>query len=130
MDGVDEANSSHEMYSIQYIHNPFVYVCAYACVCAQSQDGRMDVRGRHGKSMLTISGVKLTDLGRFDCEALSRIGGHQKSMFLDIECKYSLRTKTHMLTQIQYTHKSSHICTVYKQREWCTAATSLFNQGA
>uniref|UniRef100_A0A8C7U2P7 Neural cell adhesion molecule 2 n=1 Tax=Oncorhynchus mykiss TaxID=8022 RepID=A0A8C7U2P7_ONCMY len=50
-----------------------------------SQDGRVDVRGRHGKSMLTISGVKLTDLGRFDCEALSRIGGHQKSMFLDIE---------------------------------------------
>uniref|UniRef100_A0A8C7F5X3 Neural cell adhesion molecule 2 n=1 Tax=Oncorhynchus kisutch TaxID=8019 RepID=A0A8C7F5X3_ONCKI len=48
-------------------------------------DGRVDVRGRHGKSMLTISGVKLTDLGRFDCEALSRIGGHQKSMFLDIE---------------------------------------------
>ncbi|KAL1022381.1 hypothetical protein UPYG_G00026110 [Umbra pygmaea] len=35
--------------------------------------------------MLTISGVKLSDLGRFDCEALSRIGGHQKSMFLDIE---------------------------------------------
>uniref|UniRef100_A0A8C7HLC1 Neural cell adhesion molecule 2 n=1 Tax=Oncorhynchus kisutch TaxID=8019 RepID=A0A8C7HLC1_ONCKI len=51
----------------------------------KSQDGRMDVRGRHGKSMLTISGVKLTDLGRFDCETLSRIGGHQKSMFLDIE---------------------------------------------
>ncbi|XP_029612117.1 neural cell adhesion molecule 2 isoform X3 [Salmo trutta] len=51
----------------------------------KSQDGRVDVRGRHGKSMLTISGVKLTDLGRFDCEALSRIGGHQKSMFLDIE---------------------------------------------
>uniref|UniRef100_A0AAQ5XXN4 Neural cell adhesion molecule 2 n=1 Tax=Amphiprion ocellaris TaxID=80972 RepID=A0AAQ5XXN4_AMPOC len=50
-----------------------------------SQDGRFEVRGRHGKSVLTISGVKLTDLGRFDCEALSRIGGHQKSMFLDIE---------------------------------------------
>uniref|UniRef100_A0A4W5MIB4 Neural cell adhesion molecule 2 n=1 Tax=Hucho hucho TaxID=62062 RepID=A0A4W5MIB4_9TELE len=67
------------------IHSRSICVCAYACVCAQSQDGRMDVRGRHGKSMLTISGVKLTDLGRFDCEALSRIGGHQKSMFLDIE---------------------------------------------
>lgn len=53
----------------------------------QSQDGRFEVRGRHGKSVLTISGVKLTDLGRFDCEALSRIGGHQKSMFLDIECE-------------------------------------------
>ncbi|XP_029303515.1 neural cell adhesion molecule 2 isoform X2 [Cottoperca gobio] len=51
----------------------------------KSQDGRFEVRGRHGKSVLTISGVRLTDLGRFDCEALSRIGGHQKSMFLDIE---------------------------------------------
>ncbi|XP_051982317.1 neural cell adhesion molecule 2 [Xyrauchen texanus] len=51
----------------------------------KSQDGRVEVRGRHGKSMLTISGVQLSDWGRFDCEALSRIGGHQKSMFLDIE---------------------------------------------
>ncbi|KAM3585496.1 uncharacterized protein V6R79_019070 [Siganus canaliculatus] len=51
----------------------------------KSQDGRFEVRGRRGKSELTISGVRLTDLGRFDCEALSRIGGHQKSMFLDIE---------------------------------------------
>ncbi|KAK5847512.1 hypothetical protein PBY51_016633 [Eleginops maclovinus] len=51
----------------------------------KSQDGRFEVRGRHGKSVLTISGVRLTDLGRFDCEALSRIGGHEKSMFLDIE---------------------------------------------
>ncbi|XP_067358543.1 neural cell adhesion molecule 2-like isoform X1 [Channa argus] len=51
----------------------------------KSQDGRFEVRGRHGKSVLTVSGVRLTDLGRFDCEALSRIGGHQKSMFLDIE---------------------------------------------
>ncbi|KAG8004546.1 Neural cell adhesion molecule 2, partial [Nibea albiflora] len=51
----------------------------------KSQDGRFEVRGRHGKSVLTISGVRLTDLGRFDCEAQSRIGGHQKSMFLDIE---------------------------------------------
>ncbi|XP_070711852.1 LOW QUALITY PROTEIN: neural cell adhesion molecule 2-like [Pempheris klunzingeri] len=51
----------------------------------KSQDGRFEVRGRHGKSALTISGVRLTDLGRFDCEALSRIGGHQKSMYLDIE---------------------------------------------
>ncbi|XP_058474296.1 neural cell adhesion molecule 2-like isoform X3 [Solea solea] len=49
------------------------------------QDGRFEVRGRHGKSVLTISGVRLSDLGRFDCEAQSRIGGHQKSMFLDIE---------------------------------------------
>lgn len=57
------------------------------CLCPQSQDGRFEVRGRHGKSVLTISGVRLSDLGRFDCEALSRIGGHQKSMFLDIECK-------------------------------------------
>ncbi|XP_073805256.1 neural cell adhesion molecule 2 isoform X3 [Danio rerio] len=51
----------------------------------KSKDGRVEVRGRHGKSMLTISGVQLSDWGRFDCEALSRIGGHQKSMFLDIE---------------------------------------------
>uniref|UniRef100_H3BWQ8 Neural cell adhesion molecule 2 n=1 Tax=Tetraodon nigroviridis TaxID=99883 RepID=H3BWQ8_TETNG len=51
----------------------------------QSHDVRFDVRGRHGKSVLTISGIRLSDLGRFDCEALSRIGGHQKSMFLDIE---------------------------------------------
>ncbi|XP_061571752.1 neural cell adhesion molecule 2-like isoform X4 [Cololabis saira] len=51
----------------------------------KSHDGRFEVRGRHGKSALTISGVRLTDLGRFDCEAQSRIGGHQKSMFLDIE---------------------------------------------
>ncbi|XP_065110149.1 neural cell adhesion molecule 2 [Paramisgurnus dabryanus] len=51
----------------------------------KSQDGRVEVRGRHGKSMLTISNVRLSDWGRFDCEALSRIGGHQKSMFLDIE---------------------------------------------
>uniref|UniRef100_A0A1A8GG60 Neural cell adhesion molecule 2 n=1 Tax=Nothobranchius korthausae TaxID=1143690 RepID=A0A1A8GG60_9TELE len=51
----------------------------------KSRDGRFEVRGRHGKSVLTISGVQLTDLGRFDCEAQSRIGGHQKSMFLDIE---------------------------------------------
>ncbi|KAI1899695.1 hypothetical protein AGOR_G00064420 [Albula goreensis] len=51
----------------------------------KSSDGRVEVLGRHGKSMLTISGVKLSDWGRFDCEALSRIGGHQKSMFLDIE---------------------------------------------
>ncbi|XP_072304806.1 neural cell adhesion molecule 2-like isoform X1 [Eucyclogobius newberryi] len=51
----------------------------------RSSDSRVEVRGRHGKSELIISGVKLSDLGRFDCEALSRIGGHQKSMFLDIE---------------------------------------------
>lgn len=46
------------------------------------------MRGRHGKSVLAISDVRLADLGRFDCEALSRIGGHQKSMYLDIECEY------------------------------------------
>ncbi|KAM6892832.1 neural cell adhesion molecule 2-like [Lycodopsis pacificus] len=51
----------------------------------KSQDRRFKVRGRHGKSVLTISGVRLKDLGRFDCAALSRIGGHRKSMFLDIE---------------------------------------------
>uniref|UniRef100_A0A8C2L8H3 Neural cell adhesion molecule 2 n=1 Tax=Cyprinus carpio TaxID=7962 RepID=A0A8C2L8H3_CYPCA len=51
----------------------------------KSPDGRVEVRGRYGESILTIVGVKLSDWGRFDCEALSRIGGHQKSMFLDIE---------------------------------------------
>uniref|UniRef100_A0A3B1JJ38 Neural cell adhesion molecule 2 n=1 Tax=Astyanax mexicanus TaxID=7994 RepID=A0A3B1JJ38_ASTMX len=51
----------------------------------KSPDGRVEVRGRRGESMLTIVGVGLSDWGRFDCEALSRIGGHQKSMFLDIE---------------------------------------------
>ncbi|KTG34043.1 hypothetical protein cypCar_00001814 [Cyprinus carpio] len=51
----------------------------------KSPDGRVEVRGRYGESMLTIVVVKLSDWGRFDCEALSRIGGHQKSMFLDIE---------------------------------------------
>lgn len=62
------------------------------CPCPQSHGGRFEVRGRHGKSVLTISGVRLSDLGRFDCEALSRIGGHQKSMFLDIERKYHKRS--------------------------------------
>lgn len=57
-------------------------------LCPQIHDSRFEVRGRHGKSVLTIGGVRLGDLGRFDCEALSRIGGHQKSMFLDIECEY------------------------------------------
>lgn len=32
--------------------------------------------------------MKLSDSGRYDCEAASRIGGHQKSMYLDIECKF------------------------------------------
>lgn len=65
--------------------SPVSFFCV--CVYSQSQDGRFEVRGRHGKSVLTISGVRLADLGRFDCEALSRIGGHQKSMYLDIECE-------------------------------------------
>ncbi|XP_026769062.3 neural cell adhesion molecule 2 isoform X1 [Pangasianodon hypophthalmus] len=51
----------------------------------KSPDERVEVRGHYGESMLTIVGVGLSDWGRFDCEALSRIGGHQKSMFLDIE---------------------------------------------
>lgn len=62
------------------------------CLHPQTHGGRFEVRGRHGKSVLTISGVRLSDLGRFDCEALSRIGGHQKSMFLDIERKYHKRS--------------------------------------
>ncbi|XP_064185783.1 neural cell adhesion molecule 2-like isoform X2 [Anguilla rostrata] len=51
----------------------------------RSADGRVEVHGHHGKSTLTVSAVGLLDRGRFDCEALSRIGGHQKSMYLDIE---------------------------------------------
>lgn len=70
------------------------------CLCLQSQDGRFEVRGRHGKSVLAISGVRLADLGRFDCEALSRIGGHQKSMFLDIECKYVYCMISYTLTRV------------------------------
>lgn len=69
------------------------------CLCFQSPDGRVEVRGRHGESMLTIVGVGLSDWGRFDCEALSRIGGHQKSMFLDIECECILLiAASHMST--------------------------------
>uniref|UniRef100_A0AAY4A8R2 Neural cell adhesion molecule 2 n=1 Tax=Denticeps clupeoides TaxID=299321 RepID=A0AAY4A8R2_9TELE len=52
---------------------------------SMDSDGRVEVRGRYGKSTLTINGVQLSDRGRFDCEAQSRIGGHQKSMYLDIE---------------------------------------------
>ncbi|KAJ8334092.1 hypothetical protein SKAU_G00397310 [Synaphobranchus kaupii] len=51
----------------------------------KSADGRVEVQGHHGKSTLTISAIGLQDRGRFDCEALSRIGGHQKSMYLDIQ---------------------------------------------
>lgn len=55
--------------------------------CKQSPDGRIEVKGQHGSSSLRIKDVKLSDSGRYDCEAASRIGGHQKSMYLDIECK-------------------------------------------
>lgn len=55
--------------------------------CKQSPDGRLEVKGQHGSSSLQIKDVKLSDSGRYDCEAASRIGGHQKSMYLDIECK-------------------------------------------
>ncbi|XP_063069886.1 neural cell adhesion molecule 2 isoform X2 [Engraulis encrasicolus] len=51
----------------------------------KSRDGHVSVRGRHGDSTLVITGVSLSDLGRFDCEARSRIGNHQKTMYLDIE---------------------------------------------
>jgi hypothetical protein len=54
---------------------------------AQSPDGRIEVKGQHGRSSLHIRDVKLSDSGRYDCEAASRIGGHQRSMHLDIECK-------------------------------------------
>ena len=56
--------------------------------CKQSPDGRIEAKGQHGKSSLHIKDVKLSDSGRYDCEAASRIGGHQKSMYLDIECKF------------------------------------------
>ena len=55
--------------------------------CKQSPDGRIEVKGQHGSSSLHIKDVDLSDSGRYDCEAASRIGGHQKSMYLDIECK-------------------------------------------
>nr|XP_051697175.1 neural cell adhesion molecule 2-like isoform X1 [Oryctolagus cuniculus] len=53
----------------------------------KSPDGRIEVKGHHGSSSLHMKEVKLSDSGRYDCEAASRIGGHQKSMYLDIECK-------------------------------------------
>ncbi|KAJ8246652.1 hypothetical protein GJAV_G00253920 [Gymnothorax javanicus] len=51
----------------------------------RSADGRVEVKGHHGKSTLMISSVRLEDRGRFDCEALSQIGGQQRSMYLDIQ---------------------------------------------
>ncbi|XP_069492494.1 neural cell adhesion molecule 2 isoform X2 [Ambystoma mexicanum] len=51
----------------------------------KSSDGRIEIKGQLGKSTLNIKNVKLSDSGRYDCEAASRIGGHQKSMHLDIE---------------------------------------------
>ncbi|KAJ8405952.1 hypothetical protein AAFF_G00308400 [Aldrovandia affinis] len=52
-----------------------------------SADRRVEVRSRRGESTLTISAVSLQDQGHFDCEALSRIGGHQKRMYLHIQYK-------------------------------------------
>ncbi|XP_072288309.1 neural cell adhesion molecule 2 isoform X7 [Pyxicephalus adspersus] len=51
----------------------------------QSQDERIESLGHHGKSSLRIKSVVLSDAGRYDCEAASRIGGHQKSMYLNVE---------------------------------------------
>ncbi|KAM4699801.1 neural cell adhesion molecule 2 isoform 3-T3 [Discoglossus pictus] len=51
----------------------------------KSPDGRVESIGHHGKSSLHIKSVMLSDAGRYDCEAASRIGGHQKSMYLNIE---------------------------------------------
>ncbi|KAM9319459.1 neural cell adhesion molecule 2 [Gastrophryne carolinensis] len=51
----------------------------------KSQDDRIECSGRHGKSSLHIKNVMLSEAGRYDCEAASRIGGHQKSMFLSVE---------------------------------------------
>uniref|UniRef100_A0A8C4USH1 Neural cell adhesion molecule 2 n=1 Tax=Falco tinnunculus TaxID=100819 RepID=A0A8C4USH1_FALTI len=65
----------------------FIYIKPFFFLnqCKQSPDGRIEVKGQHGKSSLHIKDVKLSDSGRYDCEAASRIGGHQKSMYLDIE---------------------------------------------
>ncbi|XP_073440600.1 neural cell adhesion molecule 2 isoform X1 [Dendrobates tinctorius] len=51
----------------------------------KSQDDRIESVGHHGKSSLHIRNVMLSDAGRYDCEAASRIGGHQKSMYLNVE---------------------------------------------
>lgn len=51
----------------------------------KSQDERIESIGHHGKSSLRIRNVILSDAGRYDCEAASRIGGHQKSMYLNVE---------------------------------------------
>ncbi|KAM9604675.1 neural cell adhesion molecule 2-like [Trichechus inunguis] len=51
----------------------------------KSPDGHIDVRGQHGSLSLHIMDVKLSDSGRYDFEAASRTGRHQKSMYLDIE---------------------------------------------
>ncbi|KAG8590839.1 hypothetical protein GDO81_006933 [Engystomops pustulosus] len=51
----------------------------------RSQDDRIESIGHHGKSALRIRNVMLSDSGRYDCEAASRIGGHQKSMYLNVE---------------------------------------------
>ncbi|XP_072288278.1 neural cell adhesion molecule 2 isoform X2 [Pyxicephalus adspersus] len=51
----------------------------------KSQDERIESLGHHGKSSLRIKSVVLSDAGRYDCEAASRIGGHQKSMYLNVE---------------------------------------------
>ncbi|XP_077336171.1 neural cell adhesion molecule 2 isoform X3 [Lithobates pipiens] len=51
----------------------------------KSQDERIESIGHHGKSSLRIKNVILSDAGRYDCEAASRIGGHQKSMYLNVE---------------------------------------------
>ncbi|XP_039599455.1 neural cell adhesion molecule 2-like isoform X2 [Polypterus senegalus] len=51
----------------------------------KSPDSRIEVQGHSGKSTLIISRVMLADWGRYDCEAVSSIGGHQKSIFLEVE---------------------------------------------
>uniref|UniRef100_H2ZY75 Neural cell adhesion molecule 2 n=1 Tax=Latimeria chalumnae TaxID=7897 RepID=H2ZY75_LATCH len=51
----------------------------------KSSDGRLEVKGRRGKSSLHIERVGLSDSGRYDCEATSRIGAHHRSMYLDIQ---------------------------------------------
>ncbi|KAH0517717.1 Neural cell adhesion molecule 2 [Microtus ochrogaster] len=62
----------------------------------KSPDGRIEVKGQRGHLSLHIRDVKLSDSGRYDCEAASRIGGHQRSMHLDIE--FGIRTIENVLS--------------------------------
>lgn len=104
--------------------------------CKQSPDGRLEVKGQHGSSSLQIKDVKLSDSGRYDCEAASRIGGHQKSMYLDIECKLfsfcmltqrtcSALKNTHFYREIQMPMQFVSQYLMYSFRKNVTAQSQL-----